>query len=86
MSTQLSKRIPVVVTLAVAVFGVVAMLVVDHGPWSGPKVHTAELHTTTAGSAHAAGATVTPTMPQLGLEPTAPGPKPVQPAATPAAH
>jgi hypothetical protein len=84
MRTQLSKRIPVLVTLAVVVFGVVAMLVVDHGPWSGPKVRTAEVHTTTTGSARAAGAMVTPTMRQSDLEPVAPGPRPVERATIPA--
>jgi hypothetical protein len=34
---------PVVVAMAVAGFGVLAMLVVDHGPWSRPKVQTAEV-------------------------------------------
>lgn len=85
MATHMSKRVPVVVTLAIAVFGVVAMLVVDHGPWSGPRIRPAEVHATTTGSARAAGATVTPTLRQPGLEPVAPGPKPVHPATTPAA-
>src|ERR1700731_2703245 len=35
-------RGPVVVAIAVAVFGVLAMLVVDHGPWSRPNVEAAE--------------------------------------------
>jgi hypothetical protein len=75
-------RDPAKIALAVAIFGVVAMLVVDHGPWSKPKVQTAEVHnyTTTGEAARAAGATITQTAPPLALEPDAPGPKPVQPA------
>jgi hypothetical protein len=80
MRAQLSERGPVVIALAVAVFGIVAMLVVDHGPWSRPMVRTAQVYTTTAEAAHAVGATVTPTMRQPEIEPIAPGPKPAQPA------
>ena len=73
---------PVVVAVAVAVFGVLAMLVVDHGPWSRPNVQTAEVanHRTTGEAARAAGAAITPTAPKPALEPEAPGPKPAQPA------
>ena len=69
-------------TLAVAVFGALAMLVVDHGPWSRPNVQTAEVanYRTTGEAARAAGATVTPTAPRPAFEPIAPGPKPAQPA------
>ena len=75
------SRVPVVVALAVATFGMLAMLVVDHGPWSRPHVQGAEVdHTTTRAAARAAGATVTPTAPKTQLEPIAPGPKPAQPA------
>jgi len=67
---------PVVVAMAVAGFGVLAMLVVDHGPWSRPKVQSAEVanYKTTGDAARAAGATVTPTAPKPVLEPIAPGP------------
>ena len=34
---------PVVVAAAVAVAGVLAMIVVDHGPWSRPHTETAEV-------------------------------------------
>ena len=73
---------PVVIALAVATFGVLGMLIVDHGPWNRPRVQTAEIvnYTTTGAAARAVGATVTPTPPKLELEPVAPGPKPVQPA------
>jgi hypothetical protein len=73
---------PVVIAIAVAIFGVLAMLIVDHGPWSHPRVQTAEVaHSKTTGAAaRAAGATVTPTAPKPELEPDAPGPKPAQPA------
>jgi hypothetical protein len=74
-------RSPVVIAMAVAVLGVLALLVVDHGPWSRPKVQTAEVanYGTTGAAARAAGATVTPTAPRPALEPAAPGPKPAQP-------
>jgi len=73
---------PAAIALAVAIFGIVAMLIVDHGPWSGPNVQTAEVanHKTTGAAARAAGAAVTPTEPRPALEPEAPGPKPAQPA------
>jgi hypothetical protein len=74
-------RSPFLFALAVAVFGLLSMLIVDHGPWNRPRVQTAEAHyATTSAAARAAGATVTPTMPKPGLEPMALGPKPVQPA------
>jgi hypothetical protein len=73
---------PVVVALAVAIFGVLAMLIVDHGPWSRPHVQAAEVanYKTTGEAARAAGATLAPTAPTPALEPEAPGPKPAQPA------
>jgi hypothetical protein len=73
---------PVVVVAAVAIFGLLAMLIVDHGPWSRPQVQTAEVanYHTTGAAARAVGATVTPTAPKAELEPEAPGPKPAQPA------
>ena len=74
-------RSPVGYALAVAVFGLLSMLIVDHGPWNRPHVQTAEAHyATTSAAARAAGATVTPTLPKPELEPVAPVPKPVQPA------
>jgi hypothetical protein len=85
MNKKHSKRkvdSPVLVTAAVAIFGVLAMLIVDHGPWNHPKVETAEVanYKTTGAAARAAGAMVTPTAPKPELEPDAPGPKPAQPA------
>jgi len=72
---------PVLVAITVAGFGVLAMLIVDHGPWSRPEVQTAEVanYKTTGEAARAVGATVTPTAPKPALEPIAPGPKPAQP-------
>jgi hypothetical protein len=77
-----ASRLPVFVAMAVAVFGVLAMLIVDHGPWSRPQVQTAEVanYKTTGEAARAVGAAVTPTAPKPSLEPVAPGPKPAQPA------
>jgi len=90
MSTDLSKnnarvsrrtRGPVVYVAAIAVFGLLSMLIVDHGPWNRPHVQTAEAHyATTKAAARAAGATVTPTLPKPAIEPVAPVPMPVQPA------
>jgi hypothetical protein len=73
---------PVVIAMAVAVLGMLAMLIVDHGPWSRPQVQTAEVanYKTTGEAARAAGATVRPTAPKPVLEPIAPGPKPAPPA------
>ena len=70
---------PAIVALVVAALGVLAMLIVDHGPWSRPHLQTAANHATT-GAAQSVGATVTPTAPKPQLEPVAPGPKPAQPA------
>jgi len=84
MSRNSKPRIgnPVVIALAVAVLGILAMLIIDHGPWSRAHIRTAEManHTTSGAAAQAAGATVTPTEPKPQLEPIAPGPKPAQPA------
>ncbi len=85
MTKNLWKRMlghPVVIAIAVAVFGVLAMLIVDHGPWTRPKVQTAEVtnYKTTGDAARAVGAKVTPTAPKSELEPTVPRPKSAEPA------
>ncbi|MBA2399331.1 MAG: hypothetical protein H0V72_11630 [Bradyrhizobium sp.] len=73
--------IPLAVAIAVAILGVLGILIVDHGPWNKPQVKTAVVvNSTTGDSARDAGATVMPTEPKQRLEPDAPGPKPVQPA------
>jgi len=76
---------PLVVAIAIAVLGVLGMLIVDHGPWNKPKVHTAAMtnYTTTGEAARAAGATVMPTEPKPQVEPVPPGPKPVHPVNPP---
>jgi hypothetical protein len=73
---------PLVVAIVVAVLGILGMLIVDHGPWNKPKIHTAAVanYSTTGEAARAAGATVMSTEPNAQLEPDAPGPKPVHPA------
>jgi len=45
---------PAMIALAVSVLSVLAMLIVDHGPWSRPHIQTAELatHKTTGEGAH----------------------------------
>jgi hypothetical protein len=51
--------------VAIAAISLVALLVVDHGPWSKPQVLPAHMveYSSTAAAAKAAGATVTPTPP-----------------------
>ena len=72
---------PVWVALAVAIFGILAMLVVDHGPWNHPHPQTVEIasHRTTGEAAHAAGADVVPTAPKSAIEPDPLGPKRAEP-------
>ena len=81
-SGRLISYPPAMIALAVSIFGVLTMLVVDFGPWSRPQVQTAEVayYRTTGESARAAGAVVAPTEPKRALEPVPPGPKPIQPA------
>ncbi len=73
---------PLLVAAVVAILGVLGMLVVDHGPWSKPKVQPAASanYSTTGEAARAAGAKVMPTEPKAPIEPAPPGPKPAQPA------
>lgn len=80
-----SKRrggVPLLIAIAIAVLGVLGMLIVDHGSWNKPKVQTAAMahYSTTGEAARAVGAVVAPTEPKPQLEPDAPGPKPVHPA------
>jgi len=69
------ERYSFAVLMAVAALGLIGLLLVNHGPWTKPKVQNEAMiqHGTTAGSAAAVGATVTPTD-------AVPGPKPVAPA------
>ena len=84
MENHASRRggVPLAVAFAIAILGVLGMLIVDHGPWNKPRVHTVEManYGTTGEAARAAGATVMPTEPTPQLEPDAAGPKPVHPA------
>jgi hypothetical protein len=72
---------PVWVALAIAIFGILAMLLVDHGPRTRPHVQTAEVanHQTTGEAARAAGAVVAPTLPNSAIEPEPPVPKQAEP-------
>jgi hypothetical protein len=78
---------PAIIALAVAVLGILAILIVDHGPRARPQIQTAEVATykTTGEAARAVGAEVKPTESKARLEPAPPGPKPAQPA-NPATH
>lgn len=77
---------PLMVSIAIAVLGVLSMLLVDHGPWSKPKVQHPVVanYSTTGEAARAAGAQVIPTEPKLEVEPEPPVPKPVHPVNPPA--
>ena len=72
---------PLVVAIAIAVIGVLSILIVDYGPWNKPKVQPAVIahYSTTGEAARAAGAKVRPTEPKLQVEPDPSGPKPVHP-------
>jgi hypothetical protein len=74
--------VPVVIATAVAMIGLGGLLLVNHGPWSKPKIQNETMiqYGTTAASAAAVGATVSPTAPKPEREPSASGPKRVQPA------
>jgi hypothetical protein len=77
-----SGILPIIIAMAVAVLGLIGLLLVNHGPWTKPKVQNEAMiqHGTTAGSAAAVGAAVTPTEQKPEIEPAVPGPKPVAPA------
>jgi hypothetical protein len=72
---------PLKVAIAVAVFGVIGMMIVDFGPWNKPKMQPAFMagYSSTGEAARAAGADVIPTEPKLQVEPEPPMPKPVHP-------
>jgi len=72
---------PLKVAIAVAVLGILGMLIVDHGPWNKPKVQPAFMasYSSTGEAARAAGARVMPTEQKLQVEPEPPVPKPVHP-------
>ena len=74
--------LPVIIATVVALMGLVGLLLVNHGPWNKLKVQNETMiqHGTTAGSAAAVGAAVTPTEQKPEIEPAVPGPKPVAPA------
>jgi hypothetical protein len=72
---------PLLIAIAVAVFGLCTMLIVDHGIWDRQVESPLVIrYATTEDAAKAAQATVTPTTPKPALEPAEPGPKRVQPA------
>jgi len=72
---------PLKIAIAVAVLGVLGMLIFDHGPWNKPKMQPAFMasYNSTGEAAQAAGARVLPTEPKLQVEPEPPMPKPVHP-------
>lgn len=75
-STSMMRQ-PAVIALLVAIVGIAAMLIVDHGPLSKAKVQPAQvaMYGTTGEAAQAAGATVSPTAPKSPIEPERDGPK-----------
>ena len=72
---------PVHVALAIAILGILAMLLVDHGPWARPHLQTAEVanYHTTGEAARAVGAQVAPTSPKSAVEPEPQVPKQIDP-------
>ena len=72
---------PIVIAAAVAAFGLLSLVIVNHGPWNRPQIQSPEVHrdTTTRDAAQTAGAKITPTEPKLAIEPEPLGPKPAQP-------
>ena len=72
---------PLKFAIAVAVIGVLGMLIVDHGPWNKPKYQPAHIasYSSTGEAARAVGAEVMPTEPKLQVEPEPPVPTPVHP-------
>ena len=72
---------PVYVALAIAIFGILAMLLVDHGPWTRAHAQVAGVATyhTTGEAARAAGAAIKPTLPDSPLEPDRLVPKQIDP-------
>jgi hypothetical protein len=72
---------PVYVALAIAIFGVTAMLLVDHGPWARPHVQTADVanYHTTGEAARSVVADVAPTPPTSAIEPEPPVPRQIDP-------
>jgi hypothetical protein len=72
---------PALVALAIAVLGILAMLIVDHGPWSRRHAQTAEMatHQTTGEAARSAGAGVVPTEPKSRIEPEPAAPRQAEP-------
>jgi hypothetical protein len=77
MNSGTQKRAvePLYVAMTVAVFGLLALLIVDHGPWNRPHIQSEESLPNTAAAAQAAGATVTPSEAKSEIEPASPGPK-----------
>ena len=72
---------PLKVAIAVAVLGVLGMLIVDHGPWNKPKGQPAFMasYSSTGEAARAAGAHISRLNRSLRVEPEPPMPKPVHP-------
>lgn len=66
------------IAAAVAVISIAAFMIVEFGPWNR-QAPQPEDRAATKAAAQAAGARVTPTQPKLSVEPTPPGPKPVEP-------
>jgi hypothetical protein len=83
MEDRSSRRggAPLKVAIAVAVVGVLGMLISLHGSWNKPKGQPAFMasYSSTGEAARAAGAQITPTEPKLRVEPEPPVPKPVHP-------
>lgn len=75
--------IPVTIAAIIAALGTVGMLVIHLGPGSRPEGRGIGI--ISAATADKAGAIITPSVPELSIEPTPPGPRPLFPAAGPMA-
>jgi hypothetical protein len=69
---------PLAVAAVVAVLSAAAFLIVEFGPWNRQAPEQPD-QAATREVAQSVGAKVIPTQPKLAVEPTPPGPKPVQP-------
>ncbi|MDO8398043.1 MAG: hypothetical protein Q7T45_09505 [Bradyrhizobium sp.] len=67
-----------VIAATVAAISTAAFLIFEFGPWNRQALEPSNQAATKA-AAQAAGAKVIPTQPKLVVEPTPPGPRPVQP-------
>jgi hypothetical protein len=76
------RTVPATITLILSVLCITILVLLIHDRWNHPEIKSAEQaeHSTTGAATRDAGARLQPTDPKLTVEPTPPGPSPVQPA------